>query len=269
MHRTVEHDRHARAVAANERAIAVDDAVIDPGVVVTIKILHRETIEIDAADISADGIDKSVPAASRLEQVRSRHVDLVLRRALRARKESGGRILEIVLLGAQESRLRAPGVSTAERFCRSPCLVSSATRTPRITIGRVQPAAAESSVKPDESITVQARPPSRGRASMRQTIDREPGKAAGRRQRRPRRRRQSRLRHHRPASCAASTAAVINTPPAPDKARAAARPGRKRRGRGRRALRQDRRRSICLRRHGRASRPSSAPDAAGTNAPTR
>ena len=61
----------------------------------------------------------------------------------------------------------------------------------------------------------------------------------------------------------------VNNPPAPDKARAAARLGRRRRGRGRRAPRRDRRRSICLRRHERASRPSSVPGVAGTSAPKR
>ena len=59
----------------------------------------------------------------------------------------------------------------------------------------------------------------------------------------------------------------LNNPPAPDKARPAARPGRRRRGRGRRARAADRRRSSGLRRPTPASRPSSAPGCAGTSAP--
>ena len=76
-----------------------------------------------------------------------------------------------------------------------------------------------------------------------------------------------------PAGCAPERGrtkrTAINTPPAPDKVLAAGRLGRSGCGRGRRARRQAPRRSICLRRHERASRPSSAPDGAGTSAPRR
>ena len=63
--------------------------------------------------------------------------------------------------------------------------------------------------------------------------------------------------------------AGLSNPPAPDKARAAGRPGRRRRGRGRQARWRDPQCSICRRRHGPASRPSIAPDAGGTSAPRR
>ena len=51
-----------------------------------------------------------------------------------------------------------------------------------------------------------------------------------------------------PAMTVAEQVATLNNPPAPDKARPAARPGRRRRGRGRRAPRRDRRRSSGRRR---------------------
>ena len=59
----------------------------------------------------------------------------------------------------------------------------------------------------------------------------------------------------------------LNNPPAPDTARPAARPGRRRRGLARPARRQDRRRSSGPRRPRPASPPSSAPGCAGTSAP--
>ena len=77
-----------------------------------------------------------------------------------------------------------------------------------------------------------------------------------------------------PLDCAGSIAQSggtrhrrFNNPPAPDRAPPAARPGRRRRGCGRQALRRDRRRSSGPRRPRPASPPSSAPGCAGTSAP--
>src|SRR5580693_4938927 len=67
-HRTIQHRGHSGAIVADKRAVAFEHAIIDAGVFVTVEILHRETIEIHAADIGADGVDQSIPTASGFEQ---------------------------------------------------------------------------------------------------------------------------------------------------------------------------------------------------------
>src|SRR5665213_108222 len=171
MHRAVEHDRHAGAVTADQRAIAFEDAIIDPGIVVTVQILHRQAIQIDAADISADGIDKPVPAACRIEQSRSRDVVLALRRKFRTRKESRDRILELVLLGAWKSHFERRPLPRRRGFVdRHALLLRDA--PPRITIGRVQPAAAEIERK-TRTVDHRPRPAAKTRTRFdEETIDR-------------------------------------------------------------------------------------------------
>ena len=141
-HRTIQCGRHGGAVLADQRAVAVEDAIIDAGIVVAVEILHREAIEIDTADIGADGVDKPVPAVSRFEQCRSRDIFFLLRRAFHTHKERRDCSLKRVLLDTRKSYFESRPLPGRYGLvdCQAKFLGNG---DPRIAIGRVQPAAAQ------------------------------------------------------------------------------------------------------------------------------
>ena len=187
LHRTIEHDRHVRAVTADQRAVALDDAPIDRGVLVTIQILHRNAIELGAADIGADGIDQPVPAAARIEQCRSRDVVFAFCARSTRVKECADRFWKSSCSArgkptSSGGRIQGGGVLSIA----TPC--SSATRRHGLRSAECSQPQPRSSVKPDRRS--RSRPGRRAAAAPRQgDSDRGLAKPPALPQRRPRRRR--------------------------------------------------------------------------------
>ena len=100
MNRAVERGRQARRMLAYDRSEARDDAPIDAGIFVSVKILDRKTFKLAAADIGAERRDQAVPAVARFEQTRRRNVAGFFSGFTDAGKKGLARFVEIILFRA-------------------------------------------------------------------------------------------------------------------------------------------------------------------------
>ena len=165
-----ERDRQVGAMGGDHRAVTLDNAPIHPAVVVPAEINRRHPFEFSPADIGAGGADEVVPASVRIEQCGGRDVPRLLRRRGHARKKFLARVRNAACSDKgnpieAEGRIQGGGVLSIERPCAS-------------AISRQGLRSAECSQPQPRSIgrrgsspIVQARPPSRWRASInRQSI---------------------------------------------------------------------------------------------------
>src|SRR6185312_11186422 len=126
----------------DSRAITLDHAPIDVRRIVVLEVVHRQLIEIAAADVTVDGADQSVPAVAGLEQFGCWPVGFLGRGGL-AREEGVERVDELAL--ALDRKAIGQGRPLRPRWRR---LVEAAALAlcdchPGVAVGGVKPAAAE------------------------------------------------------------------------------------------------------------------------------
>src|SRR5690349_3650316 len=126
----------------DSRAITLDHAPIDVRRIVVLEVVHRQLIEIAAADVSIDGADQSVPAVAGLEQFGCWPVGFLGRGGL-AREEGVERVDELALpLDRKAIGQRRPLRPRRRRLVEAAAL-ALCDRHPGVAVGGVKPAAAE------------------------------------------------------------------------------------------------------------------------------
>src|SRR3977135_4338253 len=122
--------------------ISFDDPPVEATIGITVAVLHRDKIEFDTVDITADRVEERIKAAIGFEQLCRAAVSIVGADRLETLVEApGGQSKFVLILGAEPEveALSAPGgespVDCEPGLGRNP--------GPWIMIGRMQPAAPE------------------------------------------------------------------------------------------------------------------------------
>ena len=170
----VQRHRAGRAIGRDQRAIATADAPVEVAVLIGVPVQRRHVLEFAAVDVGRDRVDHGIPAIAGLE-AQARGLVLALLRGLpEPLVECVHRAHEIVALGLRKRIAKgalAPGRQVlvdleAELLvrCGTKEFLSAECSQPQPT----------SKVTSGEACTVQARPPSRSRASSTITERPEP-----------------------------------------------------------------------------------------------
>src|ERR1019366_9280126 len=139
---TVEPDRQTCRLRRDDGAVSFSDPPVDAGIGITVAVLHRDKIEFDTVDITADRIEERIKTAIGFEKLCCAAVSIVgADRFKTVVKAPRGQSKGVLILGAepQVEALSVPGGESP--VDREPGVGGNP--GPWITIGRMQPAAPE------------------------------------------------------------------------------------------------------------------------------